>query len=539
MRIKFFVGENIFTSKQTGRAEFNPAYYFLKSYYKKVGKFYDNYTWLQTEYLLDPIPELIKRVEDEKAEILCFSMFIWNWEYYIKFIKAVKEKHPNLIIIVGGPEVHPERDKDFFKNHPYIDYAVYNEGEHAFSNLLDSFYDSDGDYNFTNLATVDRIHPYKMFKFTAEPKFNAYLDFKDEFVKDFDLLRSQGFTRILVAYERVKGCPYKCSFCDWHQGNHKINVRSNDWKDELDFFSTINADTYVMDANFGIFEEDLKLFEYALDLHKKNNKFRLGISNVAKLHKDRVYWLYDKWLENDPKERIKISLQDLDADVLSNIDRPEIPWEEHKKYIVDLKEKHKHNKPWIQVELINGLPGSTREKILYQFTEFADLQVADIRLHYWIMLIGSPAYNETYRREQNIDFVNTFMLHDKDIFVDDLDNIQLTDDVIREGHFLKMLYDKNLGLDGLLYHYMISEFYIALAKKYDFGQSLNKEIFINSYAKYKSTLNLMTEKVKKELMTIDYEGVPTLFWAVKHDGKLFGVRHYFAHLMKKLINLTS
>ena len=531
MRIKFFVGESVFTNKKRECMQLNPAYYFLKAYYEKVGKHYDQYTWLQTEYFLDSYSELLERVENEKADILCFSMFVWNWEYYYDFIKLVKQKHPHIKIIVGGPEVHPEKDKEFFTKFPHIDYAVYNEGEHAFSQLLDSFY-SDDDCKFTNLATKDKVYPYRMFKFKDEPKFNAYLDFKEELKKDYELIRSLNYNNIVLSYERVKGCPYKCSFCDWHQGNHKINIRSTDWKDELDFISSLDSNTYVMDANFGIFEEDLTLFDYALDLHKKNNNFILGISNVAKLHKDRVYYMYDKLLEVNPRYRIKISLQDLNSEVLDNIDRPEIPWHEHRQYLIDLREKHKNSR--IEIEIINGLPGSTKEKILTQYVEFADVRANSILIHYWIMLIGSPAYDKSYREKHHIGSINTFVVQDKVIDNPDVNNM-LTGEVISNGHFAEMLYDQNLGIDGLIYNNVMSEFYKAIAAKHNSGYSLSKEIFLSEYARYENFISKLTKYIVSNMQTVKHGDKEYLLWAVVYKQKLYSYRLFLQEVFAKTI----
>lgn len=531
MRIKFFVGESVFTSKKDSCMQLNPAYYFLKAYYEKVGKHYNKYTWLQTEYFLDPYNELIDRIEAESADILCFSMFVWNWEYYYNFIKLVKQKHPHIKIIVGGPEVHPEKDKDFFTKFPCIDYAVYNEGEHAFSQLLDSFY-SDEECKFTNLATKDKVYPYRMFKFKDEPKFNAYLDFKEELTKDYDLIRSLEYNNIVLSYERVKGCPYKCSFCDWHQGNHKINVRSLEWKEELDFISSLNSNTYIMDANFGIFEEDIKLFDYGIELQKKNNKFRLGISNVAKLHKDRVYYMYDKLLEVNPRYRIKISLQDLNSEVLDNIDRPEIPWHEHRQYLIDLREKHKNSR--IEIEIINGLPGSTKEKILTQYAEFADVRANSILIHYWIMLIGSPAYDKSYREKHQIASLDTFVVHDK--VIDDYNTSAiLTEDLVSEGHFAEMLYDQNLGINGLIYNNVMSEFYKAVAAKHNFGYSLTKEIFLEEYTRYEKFINKITDYIALNMQKVKYNNKEYLLWAVVYNQKIYSNRIFLQEIFQVTI----
>lgn len=74
--------------------------------------------------------ELLK----EKADIYCFSTYIWN----IECIKAVSErlkKATGAVIILGGPEAGGDAE-GLIKSCPYIDYVVKGEGELALEHLL-------------------------------------------------------------------------------------------------------------------------------------------------------------------------------------------------------------------------------------------------------------------------------------------------------------------------------------------------------------------------------------------------------------------
>jgi hypothetical protein len=66
-----------------------------------------------------------------------------------------------------------------------------------------------------------------------------------------------------------------------------------------------------------------------------------------------------------------ISIQEINNDVLKNINRPDVGWEEHRKIIKELREHYPHFPSWVQ--LIQGLPGQTVEswrKTLQTIIEF-------------------------------------------------------------------------------------------------------------------------------------------------------------------------
>jgi radical SAM superfamily enzyme YgiQ (UPF0313 family) len=57
------------------------------------------------------------------------------------FKEQTKDKH----VVVGGPNLTAHKDSKFFKTHPYIDYAVYGDGEKALSNIIDYLHDGHRD----------------------------------------------------------------------------------------------------------------------------------------------------------------------------------------------------------------------------------------------------------------------------------------------------------------------------------------------------------------------------------------------------------
>ena len=67
-------------------------------------------------------------------DILCLSVYIWNVDHIQKLCHLLKERKPELKIIIGGPEVTYEIDH--FLDEFEIDYIMAGEGEVALNQLL-------------------------------------------------------------------------------------------------------------------------------------------------------------------------------------------------------------------------------------------------------------------------------------------------------------------------------------------------------------------------------------------------------------------
>ena len=183
--------------------------------------------------------------------------------------------------------------------------------------------------------------------------------------------------------------------------HHKVTRSKSDWKLEIDFLFSLNISITPSDANWGIFKEDVEITQYAAE---RGNFY---ILNLAKLQKDRAFEMSkiifrENEKKSNPRQWLKLSFQDLSEDVLNAIERPEIPWIEHKSYILDFVKEFP--KAVIIGETILGLPNQKRQNLINQFYEFEKVSIQLIFAHLWEVLPNSPAYDEEYQRKYQIEF---------------------------------------------------------------------------------------------------------------------------------------
>lgn len=406
VNIKFMSGTIVFGNG----IHINPNYWILKSWYKRHGKNSDKINWLDAiHYNVGLTEDKIKNIiETEQPDVICMGLYIWNYDLYSRLATYIKANWPNIIIIVGGPNVYAHKALDlFWKNNSWADIAVYGDGEEAFTTVIDNMIDSiTANQIANNISYVEGKPIIEQFKRFKDADFNLvspFLDNLDDVKFAIKQVRDcESDVKIILNWEFTKGCPYACSFCDWSSGlHHKVTRKKYDWREDLDLFANLGVHIRWVDANVGMFKDDIDVIKYGHELESKYPNFKLTFNNLAKLHKKAVFEIIDYIETVQPGEKIhNLAVQDNNTDVLENIDRPDVPWSEYKQYILDTKQKHPHFT--FEIEIIMGLPGQTLESFSQSMKEFISLRPHKMLGHIWVMLINSPGYDAAYREKFGI-----------------------------------------------------------------------------------------------------------------------------------------
>ena len=382
----------------------NPSYYILKSYYNFKGKHTDQIVWL-TPIMSNfaTVNTVLADIDKNTPDILCVSSFVWNHDRTMRVAKKVKEKYPKTIVVAGGPNLDAHKNKNFFDNYPYIDYVVYGDGEQAFVEIIDSIVEKRSidptSKNAVNIVTPTEKFPFKIFNDVEYSSISSVLECKKEIAEEVEYLKSTDVNEIFFQWERARGCPYNCSFCDWSSGLHnKVKRKKSNWQEEIDFLFSLGISITPTDANWGIYSEDIEITKYAA------SRGNFYIQNVAKLNKDRAFVVYDILYSQKENKNVgrmlKLSFQDINEEVLENINRPEIPWNEHKKFINAFQEKFPDVK--LEAELILGLPGQTKSGFISQLEKFESINITGVRSYFWEILPNSPAFDNEYQKKFGI-----------------------------------------------------------------------------------------------------------------------------------------
>jgi wyosine [tRNA(Phe)-imidazoG37] synthetase (radical SAM superfamily) len=373
----------------------------------------------QVEWLL-PIQqsltddELIDYCNKTKPDLLCTSHYIWNHSFLMTQLSRVRNQvSKNITFVAGGPSIDVNINNDFFQQYSFIDYAIYGPGEQAFVDLIVSIINRKEliAFNTSNISWVDRKKDKVVvadFKYVPQSKVSPFLYCKELFSNIIKDLQNKNINPI-VPYELTRGCPYACTFCDWNSGfTNKVTRRKETYKDEIDLFQKLKIkNIFLADANVGQYQEDIDMIAYFAEKNiREGANFTLD-GNYSKLRKENNLKIFHLLGRGNlvpeysgvinPAGAFTISVQDIHPEILKNVERPDVGWDEHLTMIYELKEAFPTRN--CEIQLIQGLPGQT---VKTWRATLAETSRHDLFLHAVIneLLPASPAARDKKYQEK-------------------------------------------------------------------------------------------------------------------------------------------
>lgn len=368
--------------------------------------------------------ELIDYCNKVKPDLICTSHYIWNHTFLMEQLSRIQTSISHKVkFAVGGPSIDVNIDDDFFKKYAFVDYAVYGAGEHVFADLINSIIEDKPliAFNTSNVAWFDKNKNKTViadFKYVPQSKISPFLQCEEMFTSMVKDMQSRNIS-VIIPYDLTRGCPYSCTFCDWNSGlTNKVSRRKGSYRDEIDLFQKLQIkNIYLSDANVGQYQEDIDMIEYFAEKNINENANFVLDGNYSKLRKEnnlKIYHLLGKANLASEYAGFTISVQDINPQILQNIDRPDVGWDEHLAIITELKEAFPNRNSKIQ--LIQGLPGQTTES--WRAT-LAEVSKHDVQLQPFIseLLPASPAARDKeYQQKFNFKYSTSQRYQDGYIF---------------------------------------------------------------------------------------------------------------------------
>ena len=251
----------------------NLTWMLLESHYKHNGKYPDKVEFIRAPYKFDQYKTFQDIKDDmdlgEPADAYCFGSYIWNYEICDEVAKLVKEQNPKAITVLGGPQIgryEPELMEKRLKLYNYI-CQVTKPGEAFFTSLIDGY--------FNNLNTWPQ-HENVIWEWRSDRKevvlfpedYSVYEEHKP-YLKEVRQYAKEAVLEPFMVIESTRGCPFKCSYCEWGGGiGTKVYKRDMDmWKRDVEALLDCEyRDAYLTDANFGAFKErDIEIFRWSFE----------------------------------------------------------------------------------------------------------------------------------------------------------------------------------------------------------------------------------------------------------------------------------
>jgi putative methyltransferase len=385
-----------YTSPTTYANEVPYLWLTLKSYFQKHSKNPSAWEWLNPVHsdISESADDLVQEILDATPDVLAISCYMWNDKLTMYIAEEVKTRAPWIKIIAGGPALYYEHDKSWFSNNWFIDvvceYAAY--GEVFITDYLDgtainqipfAIYPALGGsyWNKSNATFERRSFDYPL----------PYLD-NVEYLKTFTKDKPK------IILDTSRGCPYACSFCEWGGGTStKVVFKSvEDAKRELEIIFAILQPHYVdiINANFGMVKDDITIAQKIVELNKQYKCVKqVNLYGPTKSNKKNLKEIFRLFSENGIMNDVKVSIQSTTQEVLDNISRIDMPYDEQIDLYNDLCVDFGVQ---LKVETMLGLPGETIDSFYDMVGKLTKSELLYPMMHEWMMLPSAPAANPEY-----------------------------------------------------------------------------------------------------------------------------------------------
>ena len=294
----------------------------LQSYIKKYAKHPELFKFLEPVYCRIDVDQAVQRFKT--ADIVGFSVYVWNFQLSLEIAKQLKKVNKDIKIIFGGPHV-PDKAEEFLRKNKFIDIAVHGEGEAVYLALLENF-EKRYWQNIPSLSylydDVFRSTPkaYRLKDIEVIP--SPYLDGTFN-----DIIKKNPGKSWLALWETNRGCPFKCTFCDWGSAT-AAKVTKFDMsriEKEVKWFAQNKIEfIFCCDANFGMLKRDYEIVEIVAESKKKTGYPHALSVQSTKNGLEKNYKILKFLSDNGLNKGVSLSMQSLDVHTLEAIKRDNI-----------------------------------------------------------------------------------------------------------------------------------------------------------------------------------------------------------------------
>jgi len=318
----------------------------------------------------DIVEKILAHRQPDQKLIVGFGVYIWNVIEITQIVAILKQVAPEVVIILGGPEVSHETDKQEIIR--LADYVITGWGDITFADLCRQILNGP--------KPLMKVHA------GAQPPLT-------ELKLPYQLYSDTDIRHRTLYVEASRGCPFKCEFC-------LSSLDKTAWPFDIDQFLAEMESLYqrgarlfkFVDRTFNLnIKTSLKIMQFFLDKLEANPAdpvfahFEVVPDHLPDALKEGIRKFPEGTLQ------FEIGIQSFNPEVQSLISRKQ----NNQKAADNIRwlctESHAH----LHVDLIAGLPGETMESFGKGFDHLVAVGPHEIQFGILKRLRGTPIIRHT------------------------------------------------------------------------------------------------------------------------------------------------
>ncbi len=302
--------------------------------------------------------------------VIALSVYIWNVEELTRLAGLLKTLAPEVILVIGGPEVSHETElQPIFS---LCDYVITGAAEHAFARLC---------------AQLQSGKRPMLKKIAGDSLLTEGL------VLPYELYNDEDIRNRFIYLEASRGCPFKCEFCLSALDKTAVPFQMEVFLVELAKLYERGARSFkFIDRTFNLRLDDCeRLLNFFLERleQQQSADLLLHFELIPDHLPERLRGLIAKFPPGTLQ--FEIGIQTWNPEVQARISRRQNN-EKSEANLIWLRESSNAH---LHVDLIAGLPGETLESFAAGFDRLARLRPHEIQVGILKRLRGTPIIRHT------------------------------------------------------------------------------------------------------------------------------------------------
>jgi radical SAM superfamily enzyme YgiQ (UPF0313 family) len=315
--------------------------------------------------------DVLEVILAQEPAIVGVGVYIWNAEQSLRLVADLKRVRPDVVVVVGGPEVSYEVEQQEICC--LADYVVTGEGDLAFAELCGRL--------LAGHRPLTRVIPAELPDFVV----NRTAGGTGRSIElPYDLYTDEDVVQRVIYVEASRGCPFKCEFC---LSSLDVPVRN------VPIAAFLAAMQRLLDRGVRQFKFVDRTFNLNLNVGRSIlefflERYRPGLFLHFEMIPDRLPEPLREPIRRFPPGALQfeVGIQSFNEEVCARISRRQ----DAAKVEENLRFLRRETGVHVHADLIAGLPGEDLDSFAAGFDRLIDLGPQEIQVGILKRLRGTP-----------------------------------------------------------------------------------------------------------------------------------------------------